>query len=496
MNNKRIRQASLVDEPFIPTKAGLIGLKEALAPGAVHQISSTRDDMELGGLRLAICAAQVMIRINSESERLHLIENGLSEQEYDRLARPYRDKFALNYGPNRFMQAKIDAKAEPKPIQKLLPGMPEGNNPALFNKPAEFEHICLGCVAVALHNQATGTPSFGGGYKGPIHGGAPITTFMAGETLRETIFSNILIQPVLDDLYGDRPTDEFNWIDPIVAGSTTAAASIGINRALFFQPAKIELCQVDLPPGTKCQLCGFEHDIHFDSFRSEKFSYTVLGLFDYPHTPQYWLTKKGKIEAKSLHFTTPQPSWTMLTKMLFHREADKTTIEPAPVVKHRPRYSGAKMNLLVGGYRNNQSLVIERRHHIFNLPEEWGDLQDDICFVIDTALSINSVLNRKLFQLAKQLGFNTDNASLHTKGVATYLRLATPIIETYLSEAGRFEDKYEHQEATIKKLIVLARKVFVDIGSNQTGRSPQNMKKYILVKASFDKNIRDANPFQ
>ncbi len=83
---------------------------------------------------------------------------------------------------NRMMQTRGVKSAEATPIQKLLVGLPEGNNHTFFNCRGEVSHLGESMAAIALFNQASNTPSFGGGFK-KWHQGTPVTTLIAGDKL-------------------------------------------------------------------------------------------------------------------------------------------------------------------------------------------------------------------------------------------------------------------------------------------------------------------------
>ncbi len=64
------------------------------------------------------------------------------------------------------MQTRNVQAKEATPIQKLLIGLPEGNNHAFFNEVGEVKQLGSMVAAIALFNQASNCPSFGGSFKG------------------------------------------------------------------------------------------------------------------------------------------------------------------------------------------------------------------------------------------------------------------------------------------------------------------------------------------
>jgi CRISPR system Cascade subunit CasA len=113
---------------------------------------------------------------------------------------PFCCWFVLDHQQYPFMQTRRVKAKEITPIQKFFIGLPEGNNHALFNDKGEIDAVCASCSAIALFNQASNCPSFGGGFKANLRGSAPNTTFAAGDHLRETLWFNVLSQDRIADL--------------------------------------------------------------------------------------------------------------------------------------------------------------------------------------------------------------------------------------------------------------------------------------------------------
>ena len=117
------------------------------------------------------------------------------------------------------MQTRGVTATDPTPIQKLLIGLPEGNNHAFFNDVGEVKHLSAGMAAIALFNQASNCPSFGGGFKGGLRG-VPITTLITNQDLRKTVWSNVLHEESLRNLlpnYDQHKNQAPVWVEPIKA---------------------------------------------------------------------------------------------------------------------------------------------------------------------------------------------------------------------------------------------------------------------------------------
>ncbi|NCU20678.1 type I-E CRISPR-associated protein Cse1/CasA [Candidatus Falkowbacteria bacterium] len=104
-------------------------------------------------------------------------------------------------------------RSRPDPETVCRP--PAGITPTFLNPVDAIRHVCPRCKSIALFNQASVAPSFGGGFKNPRRGNGPIITLLAGRHLRETIWLNVLSQDTLRQHY-PLATDPVapTWIDP------------------------------------------------------------------------------------------------------------------------------------------------------------------------------------------------------------------------------------------------------------------------------------------
>ena len=177
----------------------------------------------------------------------------LTAADFEAGIAPCRDWFDLDHPTQPFMQTRGVVSKEATPIQKLLIGLPDGNNHCFFNDTGRSPHSAAPVAAIALFHQASNCPSFGGGFKGSLRGGAPITTWWTGRicanrsgaTSSPRSSSARILPNWQHDLTRDRPT----WIDPIKAGQTIQPLTqIGLARGLFWQPAHVELISVRRDP--------------------------------------------------------------------------------------------------------------------------------------------------------------------------------------------------------------------------------------------------------
>jgi len=169
-----------------------VSLKDILCREDDWQISCPRDDFELATLQLLICLTQVLFTPRDAQELKARHAQVLDASEYLLGIDQYHDWFDLLHPTHPFMQIRGVKAEKITPIQKLLIGLPEGNNHAFFNHAGEVKCIGLNYAAIALFHQASNCPGFGGGFKDGLRGKTPLSTFIKGNSLRTTIWLNIL----------------------------------------------------------------------------------------------------------------------------------------------------------------------------------------------------------------------------------------------------------------------------------------------------------------
>jgi CRISPR system Cascade subunit CasA len=383
--NEEVRfvdRGQLNGDPWIPVRSDngtgefrLPTYRELLCTPGAWRISLPRDDLELACLQLLVAMTQVLFLPRSGDELWQRTEELLSRETFEAGVVPAADWFDLDHPTQPFMQTRGVKAAEVTPIQKLLIGLPEGNNHCFFNEVGEVAALSAPAAALALFNQAVNCPSFGGGFKGSLRGGAPITTLADGPDLRQQVWRNVLTEERVraelpdwrHDLANDRPT----WVDPIKDKEIMHWDQIGLARGLFWQPAHVELITSD--DDTACDLLGISAGRVYRGFRKEKFNFQIEGTWPHPHGALGISIKKGKAEYKFASFTTSAPAWTRLTELAIRKQpCDKGGNRPASPVIQAKELRIRPLHLIVGGYRNKQAAILERRHELISLGEGWG----------------------------------------------------------------------------------------------------------------------------
>jgi len=481
---------NLLTDEWVPVqqkgKRQMIRLQDVLCNDESWLLSLPRDDMEMACLQLIICLTQVLFR-PADAKALRLqIRKPMREEDYQQGIADYLDWFDLNHPDTPFMQVRGVKAVKATPIQKLFVGLPEGNNHCFFNDAGELKAVSQSAAAIALFNQAMNSPSMGGGFKGGFRGNAPVTTLIYGENLRQTVWFNVLhedslrlLMPEYDKL---KSSDVPVWVEPIKAKSSISASSIGLMRGLFWQPAHIELIYSD---AGRCQFYGSHEDHLVTGFNKEKFVYEIIGQWVHPHSPRYWQLKKGAKEEKYVSFTTTAPAWTHLSRFTVDRETEKEGQQPAAIVSQRRQATkGEALNLMVGGYRNKQASILQRRHELLGLAGGWEEHLDVLKEIVGVAIQIKAALRGKLYGFAKASGAS----AVPDQAESLFYHNSENLIHENLYPMDWRESK-KAKEVLVKKLIQLSWRIFREV-TKPYQHEPKMILAIAVAKRTLGKEFK------
>lgn len=425
---------NLLKDAWVPVKyegaAQQITLKELLCTDDHYVLSHPRDDMELSALQLLVCLAQCIFMPADKAGVVERIRRPMEPADYDAGIAKCAEWFSLDHQATPFMQ-DVNAKDEVETgIQKLFPGMPEGGNTAtLFVDTNAIERACPSCVALALFNQATCSPSFGGGTKNPLRGSAPMTLLVYDADLRKMIWKNVLDKEWLLVNNGEKQLSGENtpvWVDKIKAKSRVAMEKIGLLRGLFWQPAYLYVEWEKSETPQRCSCCGTETNIYSERFRKNKFVYDLTdAAWIHPHSPYVLNEKQHTLMPLSFNKDRDIPLWGRLTDILPLGE-DTDMLKSWPLaVKH---YNGLRaydspLPLVLGGYRNNKASVVERRHEVISVAAGWikdRDKLSELHSLIRLALEFRDALGKSVYAFGKAL----DQSAQLPEGIANGARTA------------------------------------------------------------------------
>lgn len=434
-----MKSFNLLTENWIPVqqqgKFETISLKSLLCKDEDWQICLSRDDMEMAALQLIVCLVQIVFMPKDEIELLDAYGEPMGEADYDMGIKPFMEWFDLLHPEYPFMQRNDVKSSKLKSVQSLLVGLPEKTSSSesshkFFNEIEEVECLNIELAAIVLFNRAINSPSEGGGFKGSLRGGAPATTLSVKEGLRQTIWCNILTQRNVEEHYPNFATnpekDLPTWVDLIMPNSEFYSSQIGFRRGLFWQPAKLKLA-VD-----ETKIIGIE---------TEKMNYKLKDepahRWQHPHSPMKWIGLGESREEKYLSFTTTAPAWTQLTTILIKEEMEKEGHVPSLVIsQYKDIFRGKSLQLIIGGYRNNQAKIEQRRHEILSLAQGWDDENGlaHIKNLVKLGLSYKKELQNNLYGLAKKIGGQHGLTGLSYRGQELFYQQSEPLIHSQISQ--------------------------------------------------------------
>ncbi|MCK9419789.1 MAG: type I-E CRISPR-associated protein Cse1/CasA [Nitrospirae bacterium] len=503
----------LIEEwiPVRPLPTGAmkkISLKQLLCGNEAWELCLPRDDMELAAVQLLICMTQALFTPKDDDELKGRIAKRITSEEYDATIHPCADWFNLNHPKFPFMQTRKVAASIITQMDKLFAGLTGAENCCFMNEPGLAAQLCGGCAAIALFNQATCTPGFGGGFKDPLRGGTPITTLVQGNHLRQTVWLNVLsdsevarIMPWHHSTNRQLPT----WMEPIQAG-TNHAQNIGFVRGLFWQPAHLEL----LPPidvNSFCSCCGCSIAHGYPGFSKAKFSnYSVENTWPHPHSPRtVELKKEGTFNSWFMSFNITAPAWTQLNRFVaqLSPQGKIEGYEPAAVVLQSKKLYGfkaQKLRLLIGGYVRRKASIVDRRHEVFTLNHGWDRHTNVINEIVSLGTAYKEAIRVALFFFCKGMKDKThklkglgDKIELPKVAVTQFYRRSEPTIENTLACID-----FENPEPVLTKMRKELRSITEELFEESVRpylNDPELMKTMVAVRKIYLRNkLYDLEP--
>jgi CRISPR system Cascade subunit CasA len=446
------RRMNLLTDKWIPVRDGAdfkqISYKELLCkeqPGL--QVALPRDDLELACIQMLAAMTQVIFMPEDKIKLRTKIKTPLSEGDFDEGIKKYLDWFDLDHEKWPFMQVSNLKIKDPTPIQKLFPGLPAGNNHAFFNEKDEFKKVCKSCAAIGLFNLCTHTPNISGKHKGSLRGNAPISTMVYDSILRKMIWMNVLSMEMVMRVFIGERIEEPVWVRNITQNDKILSNNIGITRGLFWTPILVQL--ISQEEEIVCDCCGLRSNIQISEFHlGSDFKFEITGLWPHPYSPRQLNIlkeeKKGKEKPDEtiVSFRSSEPAWTQFSELLYQRDRTdkKEGYIPAAVVTQYNTLSNCEpLHLIIGGYRNKQAAILQRRHELYSLPAGWNeDFRDRIDEIIGIGLEAEDILSKKVLYPAvkgqKEKGLKGIGTNINSQSSAIYFHLTEPIIHGMLRE--------------------------------------------------------------
>ena len=507
---------NLLEDPWIPVRANfgagalqLLTYRTLLCEsGQDWHISLPRDDLELACLQLLVCMTQVMFLPADDDALRNRIAQPLLLQAFDEGITPCKDWFDLGHPTQPFMQTRSVRAERDTAIQKLLIGLPEGNNHAFFNEVGEIGKLSAPLAAVALFNQASNANSMGGGFKGNLRGGTnpyltPVNIFVAGQDVRETIWKNVLTASrVRANLPGwqrwgadDLPT----WVKPVTPDESITASDIGLLRGLFWQPAKLELTPDGKPDS--CDVLDSYQGKVFRSFRKEQFKFSIAGLWPHPHGAKTATVKDEKLVWRYSSFKVDSPAWTQLSEFVVARGVGdpdaKEGSEPSGPVAQAEAMGDGRLHLWVGGYCAKQGAVVGRRHEMISLAHGWQDDKERLPKLVSIGKDAKTLLCGKLLLASK--GYENKKKRIKLKGIGVaihetaeklfYARTESLIHMTF-SDDATFREWGEKRRDYAQQIAQHCRDIFEEL-TGPYAIKPELIPIVAWSRRALDKDLKE-----
>lgn len=482
-----------------------ISLQQLLCGEIDGELCLPRDDMELACLQLLCAITQVLFTPKDKKALGQFVQQPISPELYLEACKDKLGWFDLNHPQHPFMQIRgVNAK-EPTGMDKLLAGVADGTNKTFVNPPGLGDALCGGCAAIALFNAANNAPSMGGGFKGGLRGSTPITVLIKASQnpneintkpdLRKTVWLNVLTEESAElamPWYQNTKDQRPNYIDTVKAEQKIPASSIGLNRGLLWQPAHFELLPID--GSAACSCCGCTAPV-YRGFKKAKFNYTVEGLWPHPLSSRTFTIKKGEKEERFPSFTTTAPTWTHLSKLVVDQPDEKQGQQAAPVMQQASTFLAAsKIQLIVGGYRNNQATVLERRHDLFSLAQGWAEHGLIIHKIIEGGLAYKSALRKALYLFAVGVKdkVNGSGINLCDPVEANYYQQTENLLHSTFAGVD-FSEPESTLQGLNQKLKIIVLNLF-EQGTAPYRQEPKMLKALALARRSLHKSLNELEP--
>ncbi|PIE54092.1 MAG: type I-E CRISPR-associated protein Cse1/CasA [Dethiosulfovibrio peptidovorans] len=483
---------NLLRDRWIPVTDGVdvsqISLEELLCTDRSYRVSHRRDDMEMAALQLVICLTQTILTPKDDDELIERLMTPMEKNVYRLAADEKADWFDLEHERTPFMQDRrvLDYMKgknkslddEKTGIAKLFPGLPEGKGSGcLFNGTDDIRCLCPSCVALALFNQATGAPSFGGGFKDPLRKATPITTLVYDNDIRRMIWKNVLPEDFISKRFPDpsKSSNIPNWVEQVQEKARIYTAQIGFIRGLFWQPASVF---VEWSDGVnRCDGCGCTSERMALSFWKRKFTYDLDGdTWPHPHGARR-LNNKG--EFVSVTFSGTIPLWARFSDIF---RLDSEDHQPAFVLEHyRDIVPGKRLTLSVGGYSNKQASILERHHHTISVGAGWPDHIDDIDARVAMGLEYGDVLEKKAFGFGKNI--SGEGGGLKQQARMAFFQRTEALMHAALQRT-EWDQEVEFRRDVAQKLKMICEDVMEEIARPYTN-SPQGIRAYVTAKRTL-----------
>ena len=184
-----------------------------------------------------------------------------------------------------------------------------------------------------------------------------------------------------------------------------------------------------------------------------------------------------------------------MSRLVVDQQNDKEGQQTAPVIQQaRTLMSADKIQLIIGGYRNNQATILERRHELFSLAQGWAKHGEVIQQIIANGLGYKSALRKALYLFAVGIKdkVNGSGVNLCDPVEANYYQKTENLIHNTLASIN-FDTSQDDVQALNQQLKTNVNELFKQ-ATEPYRQEPKMLKALALARRSLHKSFQELKP--
>lgn len=162
---------------------------------------------------------------------------------------------------------------------------------------------------------------------------------------------------------------------------------------------------------------------------------------------------------------------------------------PAPVVRQfHEVFPSMPLHLVIGGYRNKQAAILQRRHELYTLPAGWADdARDRIENIVRIGLDARKILADKalypLVKASKKSKLRALGVPVNQRASELYYEQTESLVHSMLRESTLRE--FVHARADFLECIGLVCERIFDTVTEPYVHAPQSLGATAVAKAKM-----------
>lgn len=337
-----------------------------------EDLSHPRDDVKVFARMLLSALTQALFPVADAKAWKARLAKPMSRREVETRIAEVKADFEIVGSPGFLQEIQPVLKDQDNETGELVPDA--GHE--LFRPAFPFVAICVRCAPALVFGAQAFAPSGGRGYSPSVRGNPPVTTLLAGSSVRVSVWANVLMDSVAERL-GYAKDSKTPW------RSSTAqkvGETIGLAEGMFWQPRSFALRPAVAVAGGACGACGSSTGLLAIVGYTSK-SKVAGGSYRHPHSPAWEdVSPNPDKRFKSRNLRAGRPSWTGLADLLGESQgtgrAKELLPRPAPVVTQWIEYGdpdAASLLVLDVAFKPGQKKLLSRFAETFPLSQRVRD---------------------------------------------------------------------------------------------------------------------------